>query len=85
MLQEGEADGTIVGGNLCTLNLLQGTPFMPPLEGSMVFAEDDEQVRPWDYLMAGVSFCRVADAISGGPAFSRPDASPGLCPCRRWR
>ena len=49
VLQEGEADGTIVGGNLCTLNLLQGTPFMPPLEGSVVFAEDDDQVRPWDF------------------------------------
>jgi len=34
VLQEGQADGTIVGGKLCTLNLLQGTPFMPPLEGS---------------------------------------------------
>ena len=49
VLQEGEADGTIVGGNLCTLNLLQGTPFMPSLEGSVVFAEDDAQVRPWDF------------------------------------
>ena len=49
VLQEGEADGTIVGGSLCTLNLLQGTPFMPPLGGSVVFAEDDEQVRPWDF------------------------------------
>ena len=49
VLQEGETDGIIVGGNLCTLNLLQGTPFMPPLGGSVVFAEDDAQVRPWDF------------------------------------
>ena len=49
VLQEGEADGIIVGGNLCTLNLLQGTPFMPPLGDSVVFAEDDGQVRPWDF------------------------------------
>jgi muramoyltetrapeptide carboxypeptidase LdcA involved in peptidoglycan recycling len=49
VLQEGEADGIIVGGNLCTLNLLQGTPFMPPLAGSVVFAEDDDQVRPPDF------------------------------------
>ena len=49
VLQEGETDGIIVGGNLCTLNLLQGTPFMPPLAGSVVFAEDDAQVRPWDF------------------------------------
>ena len=34
-------------------------------------------------FMAGVAFCGVAGAISGGAAFSRPDASRGLCPCRR--
>jgi muramoyltetrapeptide carboxypeptidase LdcA involved in peptidoglycan recycling len=49
VLQEGEAAGTIVGGNLCTLNLLQGTSFMPPLDGAVVLVEDDEQVRPWDF------------------------------------
>jgi len=49
VLQEGEAAGTIVGGNLCTLNLLQGTPYMPSLDGAVVFAEDDAQVRPWDF------------------------------------
>ncbi len=49
VLQEGEAAGTIVGGNLCTLNLLQGTPFMPPLNDAVIFVEDDEQVKPWDF------------------------------------
>jgi muramoyltetrapeptide carboxypeptidase len=58
VLQEGDAAGTIVGGNLCTLNLLQGTPFMPPLEGTVVFAEDDAQVRPWDFDRDLVSLCQ---------------------------
>jgi muramoyltetrapeptide carboxypeptidase len=49
VLQEGETAGTIVGGNLCTLNLLQGTPYMPSLDGTVVFAEDDHQVQPWDF------------------------------------
>jgi excisionase family DNA binding protein len=49
VLQEGEAEGTTVGGNLCTFNLLQGTPYMPSLEGAVVFVEDDDQVRPWDF------------------------------------
>jgi len=48
VLQEGEAAGTIVGGNLCTFSLLAGTPYMPPLDGAVVFAEDDDQARPWD-------------------------------------
>jgi muramoyltetrapeptide carboxypeptidase len=49
VLQEGEAAGTIVGGNLCTLNLLQGTPYMPSLDGAVVFAEDDYRVEPPDF------------------------------------
>jgi muramoyltetrapeptide carboxypeptidase len=49
VLQEGEAAGTIVGGHLCTLNLLQGTPYMPSLDGTVVFVEDDDQVKPWDF------------------------------------
>jgi muramoyltetrapeptide carboxypeptidase len=49
VLQEGAAQGTIVGGNLCTVNLLQGTPFMPSLDDAVLFAEDDEQSKPWDF------------------------------------
>lgn len=37
---EGSASGEIVGGNLCTLNLLQGTEFMPDLEEKILFLED---------------------------------------------
>ncbi len=41
-IQEGKAEGTIIGGNLCTLNLLQGTPWMPSLKNSILFIEDDD-------------------------------------------
>ena len=41
VLQAGECEGEIVGGNLCTLNLLQGTPYMPDLRGKVLFLEDD--------------------------------------------
>ncbi|MBT2287917.1 LD-carboxypeptidase [Paenibacillus albidus] len=43
---EGEAQGTIIGGNLCTLNLLQGTEFMPNLAGAVLFLEDDYESSP---------------------------------------
>jgi muramoyltetrapeptide carboxypeptidase len=49
VLNEGDAEGTIVGGNLGTFNLLQGTPFMPSLDGSVLFVEDDDQVQLWDF------------------------------------
>lgn len=43
VINEGEAKGTIVGGNLCTLNLLQGTEYMPKFkEPTILFIEDDE-------------------------------------------
>ena len=41
MIQEGICEGAIVGGNLCTLNLLQGTPYMPDLKDKVLFLEDD--------------------------------------------
>jgi len=43
VLRAGVTEGTIVGGNLCTLNLLQGTEWMPPLDGALVFVEEDAQ------------------------------------------
>ena len=41
IINEGEVEGDIVGGNLCTLNLLQGTEYMPNIENKILFLEDD--------------------------------------------
>ena len=41
IIQQGVCKGTIIGGNLCTLNLLQGTQFMPQAEDTVLFVEDD--------------------------------------------
>jgi muramoyltetrapeptide carboxypeptidase LdcA involved in peptidoglycan recycling len=47
ILQEGEADGTIIGGNLGTLHLLQGTEFMPQFDDDiLLFIEDDAEDKP---------------------------------------
>lgn len=42
VINKGKADGKIIGGNLCTLNLLQGTQYMPDLTDTILFLEDDE-------------------------------------------
>ena len=42
VINEGSAEGTLLGGNLCTINLLQGTEYMPSLENTILFLEDDE-------------------------------------------
>ncbi len=39
VLNEGEASGSIRGGNLCTFNLLQGTEYMPDLENVILFLD----------------------------------------------
>nr|MDC2856789.1 hypothetical protein [Ningiella sp. W23] len=49
VLNHGKAEGKIVGGNLCTLNLLQGTEFMPDLTNSVLFLEDDELTSPSNF------------------------------------
>lgn len=47
VLQEGEAQGTIIGGNLCTFSLLQGTQFMPAPAGDVIlFIEEDSESMP---------------------------------------
>lgn len=43
-IQKGEANGTILGGNLCTFNLHLGTEFRPKFEeNTILFIEDDEE------------------------------------------
>lgn len=42
VINEGLAEGVILGGNLCTLNLLQGTKYFPKIDGDIIlFIEDD--------------------------------------------
>lgn len=45
IIQKGQAKGTIIGGNLCTLQLLHGTPYMPLLENTILFIEADSITR----------------------------------------
>lgn len=43
VINEGEAEGKILGGNLNTFNLLQGTEYFPDLTDSILFLEDDNE------------------------------------------
>ena len=44
IINEGKCKGTIIGGNLCSFNLLQGTEYMPDLTDKVLFIEDDSLV-----------------------------------------
>ena len=65
VINEGDAEGDIVGGNLCTLNLLQGTEYMPDISNKVLFLEDDDMAGKI-YLM---EFDRNLQSLMHMPEF----------------
>lgn len=71
VINHGAAEGTVIGGNLCTLNLLQGTEYMPDLTDSVLFIEDDEESSPSHFdrdlvsLTQQLSFAGVKGLVIG--------------------
>lgn len=61
-LRPGRATGRIVGGNLCTLNLLQGTEYMPSLDGALVMVEDDFRSDAKEFARNLTSLLQLPDA-----------------------
>ncbi|NUR91344.1 MAG: LD-carboxypeptidase [Nonomuraea sp.] len=61
-LRPGTAAGRIVGGNLCTLNLLQGTALMPSLDGAVLFLEDDFESHAATFARDLTSLLQLPDA-----------------------
>ena len=62
-INNGKAAGKLLGGNLCTFNLLQGTEYFPDLKDSILFIEDDEESRD-------VAFDRDLQSLIHQPGFS---------------
>lgn len=62
-INEGIAEGTIIGANLCTLNLLQGTEYMPDLNNSILFIEDDYESVPHTFDRDLQSLIHLPDFI----------------------
>lgn len=70
-INEGEARGTIIGGNLSTLNLLQGTEFFPDITGAILFIEDDSESKIFHFgrdlqsLIHQADFSKVRGIVIG--------------------
>ncbi|AIY05403.1 U61 family carboxypeptidase [Planococcus sp. PAMC 21323] len=62
---EGQTKGKLYGGNLCTLNLLQGTSYLPNLENTILFIEDDEMTIPETFTRDLTSLLQSAGKING--------------------
>lgn len=65
ILSEGEAEGRIVGGNLSTISLLQGTEYMPDMIDSILFLEDDDLAGKY----SGAMFDRALQSLIHQPDF----------------
>ncbi|WP_252504631.1 S66 peptidase family protein [Sporosarcina sp. Marseille-Q4943] len=59
----GIASGELWGGNLCTLNLLQGTKYMPSIENAILFVEDDDMTIPETFARDLTSLLQNTDSI----------------------
>jgi len=65
IIQPGSAEGRIIGGNLGTLQLLRGTPYMPSLEGAILFLEEVSNSKGTDIY----EFDRNLQSLMQAPDF----------------
>ncbi|MDO9094103.1 MAG: LD-carboxypeptidase [Rubrivivax sp.] len=76
-LRSGQARGPLQGGNLAVLTSLAGTPFMPRLDGAILFLEDVNEYiyrvdRMLSTLMLSGDLARVAGVVLGGFTNCKP-------------
>ena len=61
-IRPGSAEGRLVGGNLCTFNLLQGGDYRPSLDGAITLVEDDFLTDPPTFARDLASLLQLPDA-----------------------
>ncbi len=66
VVNHGVAEGRIVGGNIGTFGLLRGTQYMPDLNGTILFLEDDSLLGPATLD----EFARQLQSLTQQPGFS---------------
>jgi muramoyltetrapeptide carboxypeptidase LdcA involved in peptidoglycan recycling len=68
VIHEGQAKGTILGGNLCTFQLLHGTSYMPSIENAVLFLEADAIIQE---DICPLEFDRDLQSLIHQPNFSK--------------
>lgn len=68
VIHEGQAKGIILGGNLCTFQLLHGTSYMPPIENAVLFLEADAIIQE---DICPLEFDRDLQSLIHQPNFSK--------------
>ena len=66
-INEGECEGTIIGGNLTALASLKGTEYFPNIKNTVLFIEDDEEILPqhFDRLLCSLIQIPQFEEIKG--------------------
>jgi muramoyltetrapeptide carboxypeptidase len=79
VLRAGNATGRLVGGNIETINMLLGTPYMPVFEEAIVFVESTGAEAYLPRLHRALTHLREADVFSCAKGLivgRTPDANP---------
>ena len=69
VVQSGSAEGVMIGGNLCSLNLLNGTEYFPRIEGDIILCIEDDS-----YDSIPETFERHVQALMQQPFFRQVKA-----------
>lgn len=65
-MRPGAAEGVLLGGNLAMIVRLLGTPYLPPLDGALLFLEDvGEQPYRIDAMLAQLKLAGLLDRLGG--------------------
>ncbi len=64
VINEGECEGRILGGNITSFALLKGTEYFPDLTNSILFLEDDEESQP-HHVDQGLQSLLLLPAFTG--------------------
>jgi muramoyltetrapeptide carboxypeptidase len=85
-LTGGMAEGPLIGGNLSLLQCLIGTPYLPTLDGAILFLEDvGEEIYRIDRMLSHLRLAGVLDRVAGvalgqftGTGHGDAHGAPGL-------
>lgn len=78
VISPGRARGRLVGGNLTVLSALVGSPYVPSLDGAILFLEDiHEQIYRVDRMLTQLELASLLDRIRGFVFGTCRDCDPG--------
>jgi len=75
----GRAEGRLLGGNLTVLTALIGSPYVPSLDGAILFLEDvNEEIYRVDRMLTQLGLAGLLDGIRGFVFGTCSNCEPGV-------